>query len=216
MYDGVDLTKVPTTGATMIAFYLNGTYAVPSIDFVTLRFPGWSQVPIDVKGDRPDYARVLDVERGDATPQHVNGWITLWQARNPAFHGGGRPVIYTDRSNIKAVFKGAGRYVLGRDYYLWVSTLDGTLYTGLGVVASQRRDYGDYDESVVYSPQWIPGHVSLSLHHTRVSPDLRWNQDKPQQSIRKAGNNARNSRGLQPQHGGNMVYAIHRQQVVRN
>jgi hypothetical protein len=160
MYDGVDLSNVPTKGATMIGFYLNGTYAVPSIESVTKRFPGWSQVPIDVNGSRPDYARVLDVERGDATPGGVAHWVYMWSLRNPAFHDGGRPVIYCDRGNIKAVQAGANEFLLGHDYYLWVATLDGTLYTGPGVVACQRYDRGDYDESVVYSPQWIPSRAA--------------------------------------------------------
>lgn len=157
MFDSVTpFTTVPKKGATMIAFYLNGHYAVPSIKMISQAFPGWSQIPIDVNGQRADYARVLDVEKGDATPGDTEGWITRWNRQNPAYKNGGRPVIYCTRSAIPSIRTGTGKYRLGADYYLWIATLDGTLYTGPGVIACQRWDMGGYDESTVYSNQWVP------------------------------------------------------------
>jgi hypothetical protein len=163
MYDSVHpFTGVPR-GAAMIGYYINGEWAVPSVTAVQASFPKASRVPIDVIGNRADYARVADVENGDVRPGDLEMWISDFNGTNPAWKGGGRPVVYCNRDTVPAVRLGTGRYRLGRDYYLWAATLDGTLATSesLGlpagsVVACQFHDAGDYDISMVYSAQWMP------------------------------------------------------------
>ena len=155
MYDSVTpLVSVPKD-AEMVAYYLNGEYAVKSVAGMYVAFKGASHVPIDVNGQRAGYARVLDVERGDAKPGQCEEWIGEWIESNPDFKGGGRPVVYVEKSNIGLVREGTGRYVLGRDYYLWVASW-GDPYNGLGVVASQVESTRAWDRSEVYSDQWVP------------------------------------------------------------
>jgi hypothetical protein len=172
MFDGVTLGNIPATGCQMVAYYINGKYAVKSVAEVEARFPvkTHSLVPIDVLGTRANFARVADVESGDIQASDLEAWITEWNATNPAYHTGGRPVPYCDRSTIPDVRIGTGKYVLGRDYYLWVSTLDNSLfpdggseilngetYTTREVVACQYKTVDNlYDVSSVYSDQWLP------------------------------------------------------------
>lgn len=166
MYDSIDLKQVPKDG-DMVAYYLNGKYAVPTITYVEKLFDPmrYSLVPIDVIGNRADYARVADVETGDIRPEFTEQWISDFNASNPSYEHGGRPEIYCNRNTIAAVRVGTGRYLLGRDYYLWVATGDGTIYRGEnltgpyaknGVNACQAYWHKGYDESVVFSDQWMP------------------------------------------------------------
>jgi GH25 family lysozyme M1 (1,4-beta-N-acetylmuramidase) len=155
MYDSVTpLISIPKD-AQMVGYYLNGDFAVKSVAGVYLAFRSASHVPIDVSGGRPDYARVLDVERGAATPGQCEKWIVEFNAVNPAFHIGARPVIYVQKSNIPDVRTGTGRYRLGHDYFLWVASW-GAPYTGFGVVACQVESTPAWDRSEVYSDQWMP------------------------------------------------------------
>lgn len=157
MYDAVNIDNIPVTGSQLIAYYLNGNYAVKSVADVETRFPGQSLIPIDVLGTRTDYARVFDVEAGDIQAAQLEDIISHYNQDSPYYKTGGRPVVYCDRSTIPSVRAGTGKYILGRDYYLWVSTLDGTQYTGEGVIACQTATIGGkYDMSVVYSSQWVP------------------------------------------------------------
>jgi hypothetical protein len=156
MFDSVT-PRVAPRNCELFGYYLNGSYAVPSISYVTNLYPPpISLVPIDANATRADFARVLDVERFDATPAQCEQWLTDFKEKNPSYHNGGRGVIYTTRSSIPAVRIGTGKYVLGKDYYLWIATGDGTLFTGEGVIACQNYWHKTYDSSVVYSPEWLP------------------------------------------------------------
>lgn len=165
MYDSVNLHDIPRTGGQMVAYYLNGLYAVASIAEVNDLFPTWKHVPIDVKGDRADFARVFDVETGDIEPGQLEQICKDYQRESPYYKYGGRPVVYCNRSTIPAVRTGTGQNVLGRDYFLWVGTGDGTVYTGSeltgpyaknGVVACQDKWGRTYNSSVVIADLWMP------------------------------------------------------------
>jgi len=93
------------------AFYVNGDYATPP------RY-GPGRVYIDVLGTAPRGAFWLDVERGDATPAAVPGWL---DARQEAGLGAGG--IYCNRSSYPDVVQAAD----GRPFSLWLATLDGTV-----------------------------------------------------------------------------------------
>lgn len=160
LYDSIDLHGITTAvPGDMVAFYLNGKYAVPSIAYVTELFPPelYRLVPIDVIGDRADYARVLDVETGDVRPEQCEEWLQAFQGTNPAYAGGGRGEIYCNRSTIPAVRAGTGRFRLAADYWLWIATGDGTQYRARGVNACQDIWSRTYDSSVVYDGRWMPG-----------------------------------------------------------
>jgi hypothetical protein len=159
MCDAVNLELVPQTPrCDIIGFYLNGPDAVPDIPYVTNLFPYARQNPIDVNGGRPDYARTLDVELYDATPDDCEPWITEYNNHSVWHASGGRPVIYCNLATVPAVRNGTGKYVLGRDYYLWVAEW-AVAYTGptVGVVAWQHSSFvNKYDVSEVFSPRWLP------------------------------------------------------------
>jgi hypothetical protein len=162
MYDGVTLASIPARGSQMIGYYLNGEYAVATVTGVEKLFPRKVLVPIDVTGARANYARVLDVESGDASPATAAEWVQSFKLVNPSYPHGGRPVIYCNRSTLGAVLAAmhAAGQLAGREFYLWIATQDGTQYHGPGVIACQTWDRGGYDESVVYSDQWMPGGVA--------------------------------------------------------
>ena len=162
MYDGVTLTSIPAHGSQMIGYYIDAAFAVHSVAEVEQMFPHKVLVPIDATGDRADYARVLDVEKGDASPATAALWIQSFKVVNPSYKTGGRPVVYCDRSTLGDVLAAAhaAGQLPGREFYLWIATQDGTEYHGPGVIACQTWDRGGYDESVVYSDQWMPGGVA--------------------------------------------------------
>jgi hypothetical protein len=72
MYDSVNWQEIPTD-ALYIAFYGNGKYAADR-KAVEAKYPKARCMSIDVIGN--DYsAGILDVERYDATPGAVPGWV---------------------------------------------------------------------------------------------------------------------------------------------
>jgi hypothetical protein len=160
MYDSTVINDIPLNGAQIIAAYINGDYAADPAQLAA-RFPnkdyGWCL--IDVTGQRADTADMLDVETGDATPATANLWVQSWHVLKR--HG--LPVIYVNRSNIDAVNAAcaSGSSKPGTDYGLLVATLDGTQYTGTGVIGCQNlgqaQTGGHYDSSVIYDGSlWQP------------------------------------------------------------
>jgi hypothetical protein len=94
------------------AFYVNGAYAHHPVTY------GRGRVWIDVNGSDPKEAFWLDVEKGDATPGQVPGWLDVRKAA-----GLGNGGIYCDRSALPDVIRSAS----GRGFSLWLATLDGTI-----------------------------------------------------------------------------------------
>jgi hypothetical protein len=160
MFDAEDLSRVPRTGATMIAYYVD-LYSAGAVERL---FPTWSKIPVNRTGLNTRNWRVLDVETGAISPtSDLEALITEFNETSPFYKGGGRTIVYSDRSNIPDVRVKTGKYILGRDYYLWVATLDGTIATAesLGLpsnalVACQNRAFPAYDSSVVFGDQWVP------------------------------------------------------------
>lgn len=165
MFDGEDLSTVPRRGATMIAFYVDKYSSVE----VEKMFPGWSLIPINRTGVNTRNWRVLDVEDGAISPEaDLESMIAEFNETSPFYKGGGRVIVYCDRSNIPSVRRMTGKYILGRDYYIWVATLDGTIATAetLGlpensIVACQDLAENGYDSSIVFSDQWVPNALYL-------------------------------------------------------
>jgi hypothetical protein len=99
-------------GVKLRALYVNGGFATRPVTY------GRGRVWIDVIGNAPDKALWLDVERFDATPDRVPGWLDD-RRRSGAGTGG----IYCDRSTLPAVEAAAGDL----PHLLWIATLDGTV-----------------------------------------------------------------------------------------
>lgn len=157
MYDSTTPAAIPDN-AEMVAGYLNGDYAWTPEEW--RRFKEAAKIRIVIspinEGD------VLDVENGDATPDHAPGWIL---ARRAAGHR--RPTPYVNRDNAHAVLTACERHNLkpGEHYWLWLATLDGTATTDLpGVVAIQDKGAAalgfNADSSVVFDPTWHPTPLS--------------------------------------------------------
>lgn len=162
MGDATTLTNIPTSVA-IAGVYRNGLYAAKPAD-VAARFPAHSHVTvwIDVNATHPESAQVLDVEKGDATPEQAPAWV---KARRKVVHTS-LPTLYCDRSTLPAVLAecAAEGLIAGQHYQLWVATLDNgeswngrLLRTIPGVVAVQLETVGGaWDRSVVYDPRWHP------------------------------------------------------------
>jgi hypothetical protein len=163
MRDSTNPADIPLQGLQLVAGYVNGRFMWNSMEWG--RFPAEvARVHIDVDGTAYKTAGVLDVETGDATPQEAAVWV---MARKRLGAGATGCTIYCNRSTINPVHASmaAAGLAIGRDYTLWVATLDGTeiLPTMTGVVAVQARGEaqtgGHYDESIVYDDQWHPSPV---------------------------------------------------------
>lgn len=112
MYDSASQTF--PADSRLNAYYFNGHFNHTPVSY------GRGRVWIDVTGAAPKACSWLDVERGDASPGRVPGWLD--ERDMPGNQG-----IYCNRSNIGAVIKAAGNRV----YNLWVSTLDGNTHPAI-------------------------------------------------------------------------------------
>lgn len=158
MGDSTTLTDIPLSVA-IAAFYTTGQYAVRAED-VTARFPhakyGWNR--IDATGQQPA-ADTRDWETGDKS-----GSLEQWVIDHNHARGAGTAVVYCNRSTIPEVRTLTGKQILGQDYFLWVATLDGTVFGPAqypGVVACQVKGQaltgGHWDMSIVFDGSlWRP------------------------------------------------------------
>lgn len=153
--DSTTLANIPLT-VQVACTYGTGTYAVHPQQ-VEARFPraryGWNR--IDVNGSDPTCSS-RDWETGDKS-----GSLEQWVIDHNKATGKKDAVVYCNRSTIPEVRQKTGSQVLGVDYFLWVATLDGTVYTGPGVIACQVKGAnltgGHWDESLVFdASMWLP------------------------------------------------------------
>jgi hypothetical protein len=163
MYDAAVPGNIPAS-APMIAVYFNGAWPATPAELAD-RFDPRKTVTvwIDVIGDAPLHAQVLDVERMDAPAARAPGWI---KERAAAVHTS-LPTVYCNRStlpSVTAVCRNAG-LAAGKHYQLWISCLDGQeaadraqLASVAGVVAAQYQGgpTAPYDISDVYDDRWHP------------------------------------------------------------
>lgn len=167
MYDGINSLAAGIAhdhpDAQMVAGYLTGKYAWNQAEWGL--FPRAQHVTI-VTTAAANAGDVLDVEQGDAAPSETEGWITV-RKRSGLY----RPTIYCSLSTVPAVRQGTGKWVLGRDYDLWVADWDGTTALPYPLaVAKQYASSAKSDTSAVYDDGWPhraqpapprPGIVSL-------------------------------------------------------
>jgi hypothetical protein len=151
MRDSVQSIMIPS-GTPVVAGYADGIYVWSAEDWA--RHAGAVCLSIAVHPDHQ--ADILDVERGDATPEDVPGWIDRFQRP-----GRRAPTIYCNRSTIDAVRVSTG----GRHFDWWAATLDGTTEV-TGAVAVQYWGAGAFDESLILDPTWV------GLFDTSASPAI--------------------------------------------
>lgn len=147
--DSVNLASNPA-GVDIAFFYVNGNEGVQTQADAQARHPGKLVLGIDVNGSAPS-AAVRDWETGDK-----GGSLEQWVIGHNKASGVKDACVYCNRSTIAEVRQLTGSQVLGTDYFLWVSTLDGTMYSGPGVVACQVATIGGYDLSVIWDDGWHP------------------------------------------------------------
>jgi hypothetical protein len=153
MRDSTVAGNIPAKGTDLGAGYVNGRFAWSAADFS--RFP--IHATIDVLGIAP-HADVLDVEIGDATVPTAVVWAHAHNNLKPEYPA----IIYCNRSTLTPLFNAmlASGFRIGRDFRLWVATLDGTKklpdMTGVTAVqyAGQAQTHAHYDESIVYDNNW--------------------------------------------------------------
>lgn len=141
-------------------YYDDGHLGVETTAEMEAAFPharyGWCS--IDVTGATPA-ACVRDWEPGDE-----GGNLQNWVIAHNEASGRKDAVVYCSRDTIGQVRQLTGTQVLGTDYWLWVATLDGTLFGPNQyphVIACQAmgsgQTGGNFDLSIVFNPTlWLP------------------------------------------------------------
>ena len=158
MGDSAQYLNIPAS-VQVAAFYGNGAYAA-TIAQAEARFPHakYGRCWIDVLGTLPS-AQARDWETGDK-----GGSLEQWVIDHNKASGRKDAVVYCNVSTIPEVRQLTGTQVLGTDYFLWVATLDGTLFGPAQyahVIANQIKGAqltkGDWDESLVFDASfWLP------------------------------------------------------------
>lgn len=159
MGDSTNMNAIPTT-VNIAAVYDDGHLGVETAAQLAARFPHakYGQVFIDVTGATPA-AQVRDWETGDK-----GGSLQQWVIDHNKASGRKDAVVYCNVSTIPEVRNLTGTQILGTDYFLWVATLDGTLFGPSQyphVVACQIKGAsltgGDWDMSLVFDNSfWQP------------------------------------------------------------
>ncbi len=148
--DSVNLASNPA-GVDIAFFYTNGNEGVTTQADAQARHPGKVVLGIDVLGTNPA-AAVRDWETGDK-----GGSLEQWVIDHNKASGVKDACVYCNRSTIAEVRQLTGSQVLGVDYFLWVSSLDGTLVTGPGIVACQILTIaGAWDLTAIWADAWHP------------------------------------------------------------
>lgn len=138
----------------IIAVYDDGNFGIPPSGAFEARYPHdqFGHCWIDVNGSHPE-ADVRDWENGDKA-----GSLEQWVIEHNHLKGKKDAVIYCNRSTIPEVRRLTGSQNLGKDYFLFIATLDGTVYRNFGVIACQNKGEmqtgGHYDSSEVFDDQF--------------------------------------------------------------
>lgn len=156
MADSVDSKQIPASiavpGAGVQPISLRGGYAASSRYHSSSFASGTPDVVVDVSGAYPA-SDVLDIEKGDATPDQAPAWVKAHNALNTGYPA----VLYCNRATLTAVANAcaAAGLLPGRDFRWWIATLDGTKAVAdmSGVTAVQ-----------VWGANFFPGHnIDLSI-----------------------------------------------------
>jgi hypothetical protein len=173
--DSTSASDIPLEVLAAVGGYGDGEFVWSAADWA--RFPA-SIVPLSIVTNAANQGDVLDVERGDATPAEVPGWVLHFD--RPARR---RPTIYSSRWTWPAVRQAlhdAGLEAVLIDW--WAATLDGTTDVP-GAVAVQAfgsaMTGGHYDESVILDPSWI----GILPSPPQPSPALPTHQEEPSMPI---------------------------------
>jgi peptidoglycan hydrolase-like protein with peptidoglycan-binding domain len=138
MLDSVTSALIPL-GTSIVAGYVDGRYRWTPADWA--RHNGARQVRIAVFAETDD-GLVLDVERGDATPDQAPAWL---QRRRAA---GENPAVYCSASLVASVRAACSASGVPEPQW-WVADWNGRADVMPGAVAHQYASVGPYDISAV-------------------------------------------------------------------
>lgn len=152
--DSVNPDEIPLDGIDGVFLYANGKFVATSAEAERFTKAGLAVARIDVNGEAPHLASVLDVETGDATPARAASWIGERNAfRNDA-------AVYCELNSLPDLFAAtshAGRYRL--IVASWDSSTDQPrldLPKNVTLLGKQFISTAQYDESVIYDDSWHP------------------------------------------------------------
>lgn len=153
--DSTTSTDIPIQGTEVAIGYANGRYAWTPEDWA--RFPHVPHLTIDVNGGDPS-ADALDIETYDAKVSQAPGWTRQHNAARRDYPA----ILYCDRATLTPLFNlmNANHLIVGRDFRLFIATLDGTRtvadMTGVWGIqyAGEAQTGGHYDETIVYDNAW--------------------------------------------------------------
>jgi putative peptidoglycan binding protein len=173
--DSTTFTDDPTN-VDGVMVYINGHYGVVTQAALEARYPHarFGHAWIDVNGSRPD-ADIRDWETGDKS-----GDLEDWVKKHNAHSGKLDAVIYCNKSTILEVRSKTKSQRLGKDYYLFVATLDGSQYKADGIIAcqyqGQAQTHGHFDRTVVYDDRfWDKTGPSIPSKPVAIgSPNPKW------------------------------------------
>lgn len=159
MFDSVTMADIPATvnewiPPPVIACYADGKYR--NIEEAWRRFPRCRIITIDVFGnERGGLAQVLDIERGDATPNQFHEW-----ARARANKGVSRPGCYGTIGTCIEVCRLAPFGVVTDCWVAnWTGRPNHPVIARGNVVAVQyaspkQGSGGHYDRSIIWDDSW--------------------------------------------------------------
>lgn len=158
MYDSVNAHGIPKT-ALIIAGYIDGKFAWTPEEWAM--FDGYPHLEVRIACfASTDDGRVLDVEKGDATPDEAPQWVQ--GRRNSKAHPlGGPACIYTNASTWPYVVGAFHRQGVQLPDF-WIAQWDGRAKVPFGAVAKQFQSFPTYDTSVCL-PTWPEPHDPLSV-----------------------------------------------------
>jgi hypothetical protein len=166
--DSTTLADIPLH-VDIAMVYATGHLGVVSVADLEARFPHhrYGHAWVDVDGTMP-HVGIRDWENGDKS-----GSLSDWVGAHNDHAGERNAVVYSNVSTIPEVRDLTGKHILGRDYYLFVATLDGIAYRAPGVIACQRdgteQTRGHWDRSFVYDHRfWQP--VKHKPEHKKPNP----------------------------------------------
>ncbi|HEX4661882.1 MAG TPA: hypothetical protein VH307_31185 [Streptosporangiaceae bacterium] len=113
--DSIKPRLITPDGIDGVLAYVNGDFAWPDADIARFVNARKQVMRIDVIGNAPRKASILDVERYDATPQTAKTWVP---ERN-AFRSDA--TLYSDRANLDELFA-----TVTDPYWLWVADWTGS------------------------------------------------------------------------------------------
>jgi hypothetical protein len=135
--------------------YANGKFAWPQAQVNRFADAGKHLYRIDVLGNDPHGASILDVERGDATPATAKIWVPERNAIEDD------AMVYVSLDNVSSVLDAC------RGDKLWLFVADFTgqphvpnlppLPSGVKLAAVQYATNALYDSSAIFSSDWLAG-----------------------------------------------------------